>query len=134
MGKRRIYEVMDYPPYRITIKLSPEPVVAELVSGPYNVHLIGGFSVEGHEGFGITITNVKTGERIKVNEPFFKKRDYSYGRSINYFNFSINENEKFEIVVHDFEKLVVKRSMNPLFNILQERVPSDKLKILIVRE
>jgi hypothetical protein len=125
---------MDYAPYKISLKFTQEPVKVELITGAYNVYLLGGFSISRDESFSIDIVSEKTGMAVNVHEPFLKPRDYTNGRSIKYFDFVIDANGVYIVTLHHFENIRVKRSMHPLIKLLQEPVPLNKLKLLITRD
>lgn len=110
-------------------KLSDNPLV-DLFAVRYNVYIDGGLSVTTNS-FKIQIINKSTTETIPVFEHRFKLRDFT---GVRYFYFDIPKTGTYEISFHNYESIVVKKSMLLIKQLFQSKVNLADLRIIIERK
>ena len=81
--------------------------------------------------FKIQIINKSTKETIPVFEHRFKWRDFT---GVKYFYFDIPKTDNYEISFHNYESIVVKKSMLLIKQLFQSKVNLADLRVVITRK
>ena len=97
--------------------------------GNYSVCIIGGGTIA---NFNITICSKINSKEVEVSSAIIKETVFKNGiTGINYFNFYIENEGNYSIIVNHIENLIVKESMLKLVAITQKKVKKEQISIVI---
>jgi len=113
-----------------TLKLSNDPTQIDLFADRYGIYICGGYNVKTNS-FKIKLTNKTTEETIQVFEHGLKLRDFD---GVQYFYFDIIKTGSYYISFHNYDDLVVKRTMLPILSLLQSKIDLADIRIKIERK
>ncbi len=103
-----------------------------LISGQYNICIIGGFYIKANDSFKAELLNNATNEKIIAPEKFLKERTYrKSNRTVKYFDFNITTAGVYELSIHNFSDLIVKKSRLRLLRQFQTKIEIEQLEICI---
>ncbi len=112
-----------------TIKLTDGPKTIDLLPAKYNIYIVGGHNVE-LNSFRISIVDKSTNEYIPIKEYNLKVRDFN---AVRYFYFDITKIESYEITFHNYDSLMIKKSMLPILRFFHSSINSSDIRIRIER-
>jgi hypothetical protein len=103
-----------------------------LISGQYNICIIGEFYIKANDSFKAELLNNTTNEKIIARDFFLKERTYrNSNRAVKYFDCNITTGGVYELSIHNFSDLIVKKSRLWLLRQFQTKIEIEQLEICI---
>jgi hypothetical protein len=111
------------------VKLDDNKTPVHFAAGRYDIYITGGQSVEA-DSLWVKIVHTASNEVIPVAEHGLKQREF---RAVRYFYFDIPQSGEYEVSVHNYKNVVVRRSMLRIFRLFQSGVRLEDVRIRIER-